>query len=117
MQNGNLYKISDQEFISRIYREYNRIMYATVRKYNSDYYCCEEIMQECCAKLTAKVEILRELPPTAVASYVVVTARNTAITYLKKKQKYHETIVSISALSENILSYEEPLDQYVLGLV
>lgn len=110
----NASEISDREFVTYIYQEYKRIMYATVKRYCSDYHCCEEIMQECCARLTRKVEVLKGLPTAALASYVVATARNTAITYLRKTKKYQEMTISMSDLSESVLAYEEPLDQYML---
>lgn len=91
---------SAQEFITQLYQEYGRLMYFTVRKYNSNLQQCEDTVQDSLAKLIEKVDTLQKLNQTALASYIVITVRNTAINNLKRQGYERERVISLAELSE-----------------
>lgn len=74
---------NDKEFMSSVYCEYERLMYATVRRYVSNRHICEDIVQDCVEKLIKKVATLRKMERCNLAAYIVSTVRNTAINYLR----------------------------------
>lgn len=91
-----------QEFIIHIYQEYGRLLYFTAGKYNSNLHQCEDIVQDCLEKLIEKVDTLQNLTQTALASYIVITVRNTAINYLKRQGHEMERIISLAELSKEM---------------
>ena len=78
---------SDKEFITWIYMEIGRLMQSTATKYITSHKAKEDIIQECFLRLIGKVTLLRTMPRQALAAYLVVSVRNTAINYCKTQQK------------------------------
>lgn len=110
-KNGKKNFSSDQEFITQIYQEFNRLMYYTARKYNSDPQQCEDVVQDSLAKLIEKVATLRKFNQSTLTNYIVVTVRNTAINYLKNQGKKENRILSLENVSEDIgNTFETSLD-------
>lgn len=99
---GEKHHPNDQEFITQIYQEFNRLMYFTARKYNSDPHQCEDVVQDSLRKLIEKVDTLRQLNRFTLASYIVVTVRHTAIDHLKQQGDETNWILSLDDMSENI---------------
>lgn len=91
-----------QEFITHLYREYGRLLYFTAQKYNSNPHQCEDIVQDCLEKLIEKVDTLQNLNQAALASYIMITARNTAINYLKRQGHEMERVISLAELSKEM---------------
>ncbi|WP_369282201.1 RNA polymerase sigma factor [Oscillibacter sp. GMB15532] len=81
----NLQESSDQDFIDKFSRDYERLMFFTVKKYTSNLSDQEDIVQDALLKLMNKVSVIRPLPCYILAGYVVSTIRNTAINYLKRQ--------------------------------
>ena len=106
---------SNQQFISHIYQEYERLMYYTVRKYIADMHQCEDVVQDSLEKLIEKVEVLRILSEPALANYIVVTVKNTSINYLKR---YDIERVRIEELYRELVakeSYSQSLDEILIS--
>lgn len=100
--------ISDQEFISQLFANYERLMYYTVRKYISNPHQCEDIVQTCLEKLIERIQILKKLNDAALANYIVVTVKNTSINYLKRKDvefsKYEELRLKTDLMQVPLIS-------------
>lgn len=77
----------EREFMEELYRKYERLMYATVRRYISDSMEQEEIVQESLKKLIEKRRVLCNLDCAAQAGYIVVAIRNTSFSYLRKRNR------------------------------
>ena len=77
----------DREFMTQFYLEYERLMYATVRKRLTDPEAAKDIVQECVIRLIPKIPFLRRQERCIKASYVVSTVRNTTINYMRGCKK------------------------------
>ena len=100
--------------MEELYRKYERLMYATVRRYISDSMEQEEIVQESLKKLIEKRRVLCNLDCAAQAGYIVVAIRNTSFSYLRKRNRERSKIISLETLNEEgmrhiILAEEEQL--------
>ena len=102
----------DRKFIEQVYSDFSRLMYYTVRKYLSDPDQQEDVVQDSLTKLIAKVDTLKTLNQSTLAGYVVVTVRNTAISYLKSQGAENNKVLSLENMGENMMqdSYV-PLDE------
>ena len=74
-RNGSGYQ-EKQEFITGLYYEYERLMFATARRYIDDRTEQEDVVQESLKKLIEKQERLAGLAQAAQAGYVATTVRN-----------------------------------------
>lgn len=74
---------SDREFITRVYLDFERLMFATAKRYISDISVCEDIIQDSIVKLIKKTDLLRSMERCILSGYIVSTVRNTAINHLK----------------------------------
>ena len=108
-RNGSGYQ-EKQEFITGIYYEYERLMFATARRYIDDRTEQEDVVQESLKKLIEKQERLAGLAQAAQAGYVATTVRNTAISILREKTKGKDKILSLDALGEDALRPFAPPD-------
>lgn len=98
---------NDRTFILELYQEFYRLMFSTAGKYSLDYDSCEEVVQESLLKLINKVSLLKELPRTVLASYIVSTTKNTAINYIKNKNRQRAQTSSFE--DEIVSSLEAPI--------
>lgn len=105
-------KDDDRQFILDLYRDFCRLMFFTAQKYCSDPLQQEEVVQESLRKLIEKVGTLRTLKPSVLASYIVATVRNTAISYLRAQAK-DKAVVSLEDLSEEPAS-QESMDEALI---
>lgn len=106
--------MSDQEFIARTYKEYERLMYYTARKYNSNLQTCEDVMQEALIRLIKKVDLLRTLNEYALINYIVVTIRNLSIDVLKKAGVEQKKVISLSDVDERTGAHHISLDDALI---
>lgn len=83
----------EQQFMISLYEEYYRLMFSTTRKYISDYYAAEDIVQESLMNLLKNIHKIMSLERCNLAAYVVCTVRNTAINHLKKERTKKKHIV------------------------
>jgi len=67
----------DQEYFLRLYESYKRIMLSTACKYSPDAAASEDIVQDALVKLIQKIPTMRRLSNSALASYIVITVKNT----------------------------------------
>lgn len=74
----------DREFLTEMFDRFHRLMFSTAGKFSNDSFEKEDIVQESLVRLIAKVDTLRTLEPKALASYIVVTVKHTAINRLRK---------------------------------
>lgn len=102
---------SDEEFMRSLCQEYQRLMYHTARKYQADASQCEDIVQDCLEKLTGKVSLLKRLSGPSLVSYIAATAKNTAISHLKREQREKECVISWDEIGENTTSADQAMDE------
>lgn len=98
---------SEEEFITQVYQEFNRLMYFTAQKYTSDPYQCEDIVQESLIRLINKIDTLRKLNKTTLASYITITVRNTSINYISHQKKTSLRVLSLEDIGQEIISDNE----------
>ena len=77
----------EQAYMTELYMEYERLMFVIAGRYAADPFEQEEIVQIALVRLWEKIDTLRQVSPQAVASYIAVTIRNTAINYRRKHSK------------------------------
>ena len=87
---------TSQEFITQIYKKYDRLMLFTAKKYLMDLQECEDAVQESLLKLMSRIELLRTLEEPVLTSYVVTTVRNTAINILRRQKRDAQNITSFT---------------------
>lgn len=79
--------VNEQSYMTELYSEYERLMFVIAGRYAADPFEQEEIVQIALVRLWEKIDTLRQVSPHAVASYIAVTIRNTAINYRRKHSK------------------------------
>ena len=105
----------DQEFMTQFYLEYERLMYATVRKRLTDPEAAKDIVQECITKLIPKISFLRRQERCIKASYVVSTVRNATINYMRKQGRTDGRCCSLEEQEEQDMAIPEPsLDERIM---
>ena len=105
----------DQEFMTQFYLEYERLMYATVRKRLTDPEAAKDIVQECITKLIPKISFLRRQERCIKASYVVSTVRNTTINYMRKHGRTDGRCCSLEGQDEqDMVMPETSLDERII---
>lgn len=77
---------SDRDFMSQLYVAYEKLMYSEVRKIAHDPWSTEDIVQDVLVKLIDKIDLLRQLPRKKQINYIISASKNTAFTYLKRKE-------------------------------
>lgn len=88
-------------------------MFFTAQKYLSDLSQQEEVVQESLSKLIEKVDTLRALQRSVLASYIVATVRNSAISYLRTQARLKE-VISLEDLREEPASLESMDEALIL---
>jgi len=76
----------DHELVLSIYKRYNRIIFSTVKKYVSDACIVEDLVQDAIVNLIQKKTTMQKLSQRELSAYIVFTARNVSINYLKHQQ-------------------------------
>lgn len=99
--------LDDRAFMTRLYEDYWRLMFSTAGK------CCgqradrEDMVQESLLRLIAHVKTLRTMERAVLASYIVITVRNTCFTQLAREKKEMPNCVSW----EDALGGDDDADQ------
>ena len=102
---------TSQEFITQIYKKYDRLMLFTAKKYLMDIQECEDAVQESLLKLMSRIELLRTLEEPVLTSYVVTTVRNTAINILRRQKRDAQNITSFTeSVEESIIELDSIID-------
>ncbi|WP_409967677.1 sigma-70 family RNA polymerase sigma factor [Bengtsoniella intestinalis] len=93
----------DRVFMEDIYTQYHRLMYATALEYHQ--LLAQDIMQSALLKLITHLDTLRKLEPKALASYIVVTVKHTALNMIR-----HENIIDKHIASEMAPAFIESME-------
>ncbi|WP_369282024.1 RNA polymerase sigma factor [Oscillibacter sp. GMB15532] len=88
----------DRAFMSDLVKAYERIIYSTVRKITTDCWDVDEIYQITWVRLIDKIPLLRSQSRDQRVNYLISTAHNTALNYLRDSKRPKE------------LSYEDYMD-------
>lgn len=84
---GTMSDPDDRAFMESLYLEFEGLMYATVKKYIGEESDQMDVMQDVVVKLIRKVSTLRPMGDGALCGYIATTAKNTAIDFLRKKNR------------------------------
>ena len=104
----------DKAYMLWLYQEFERLMYATAKKYVPEPSDCEDIVQDTLLSLIKHVQTLKTLKDCVLASYIVTAVRNTAFNHLRRKKLEDVTIVSIEDKYSELESEAAPLDDMML---
>lgn len=88
----------DRVFMTHLAETYERLVYHTIRKVATKSWDVDEIYQITWEKLVSKVRRLRDLTQDQRVNYLITTARNKALNYVRDRGRRQE------------LSYEDCLD-------
>lgn len=75
---------NDRAYMEWIFETYQRLMYYYIMDLLKDPWVADDVMQECIVKLIDKIDVLRKLSESKRRNYIITTAKNTAITHLRK---------------------------------
>ena len=76
---------SDRTYMEWIFQTYNRLMYHYIMEVLHDSWQADDVMQESVVKLIHKIDVLRRLSESKRRNYIITTAKNTAISYLRRE--------------------------------
>jgi RNA polymerase sigma-70 factor (ECF subfamily) len=103
---------SDREFMTRLYEQYNRLMYHQVLPIvNQDKWAAEDVVQSALVALIKKIPLLREQEERVRVSYIISTCKNKACNYVRDEQR-HQAKVNTSEFpkeEEEDISLEDRL--------
>lgn len=97
---GALEDQGDRAFMENLYRNFERLMFSTARKYVQALPDQKDIVQDAMEKLIKKITTIRPMNRCALSCYIVYTVRSTSIDFLRKQKKGVERNTSID-LSES----------------
>ena len=94
--------IDDRDFMESLYYTYKRLMYSEIRKIVRDTWDVEDILQNSLLRLITKIPLLRTLGRDQLVNYIISTARNTALNFVRDEKRatqfaFDETIDSLDA--------------------
>lgn len=105
----------EQRFMISLFEEYQKLMFSTAKRYVSDNYAAEDIVQESLISFLKNLHTMMPLERCSLAAYVVCTVRNTSINYLKKQRTTRKYIVPTPVEgSEAEVSQELPVEDLLL---
>jgi len=102
----------DRAFMLDLYQRFQRLMFSTAQKYGRKNDFPEEVVQESLVKLIGKVDLLRELSPRALASYVTAVTRNTAVDCIRSRERRNAASLDDEAFRE-LEAPLIPLDEFM----
>ena len=76
---------SDRTYMEWIFQTYHRLMYHYIMEVLHDSWQADDVMQESVVKLIHKIGVLRRLSERKRRNYIITTAKNTAISYLRRE--------------------------------
>ena len=76
---------SDRTYMEWIFQTYHRLMYHYIMEVLHDSWQADDVMQESVVKLIDKIDVLRRLSESKRRNYIITTAKNTAISYLRRE--------------------------------
>ena len=95
-------EMDDRDFMESLYYSYQRLMYSEIRKILHNSWDVEDVLQNVMLKLINKLPLLRSLGRDQLVNYIISTARNTALNYVRDKKRvtqfaFDESIDSLDA--------------------
>jgi len=105
---ANVSDEDDREFMERLYREYERLMFATARKYLSTPEDVEDAVNTSLLRMMKKIPDLRNFEYCVLTAYIVSAVRNTSINFLRDKLRQQDRT---AALDNSIPSGALPMDE------
>lgn len=111
---------SDRAFLRQLYLDYHRLMYATAAVYVQSPEDRQDIVQSALVKLVQNVSTLRALDSPALAAYIRIVVRNSAIDFSRRQAReaehlwYSEQDADEFAVSD-IPTMDERLENRELG--
>ena len=93
--NTPLVSRADSQAFVQSYQRYERLILAVIRKYVSDPYVQEDLVQDTLVGLIQAKQRLASLPREVLPAYVAAAARNHAINYLRRQRWVQVHITSL----------------------
>ena len=104
----------DREFMTQFYLEYERLMYATVRKRLTDPEAAKDIVQECVIRLIPKIPFLSHMSRSKRRAQAP-PVRNATINYMRKQGRTDGRCCSLEEQEEQDMAIPEPsLDERIM---
>lgn len=109
-------KNTSQVFVEQLYYKYSKLAYCVVGHYIERESDREDVVHDAFLKLIPKTELLQEMNETVLRTYVITTARNTAITRAKQEAKQKEQQISSDpeSLFLSVADSIEALDELMI---
>ena len=79
---------SDREYMTWLFVQYEKLMYATIYKILGSPWNTEDTLQSCIEKLIDKIETLKKFDEKQLANYIVVASRNTAYNVIRNSSRH-----------------------------
>lgn len=98
---------NEPDFMTRLYFEYERLMFYIAGQYTPDVFLREEIVQTALLQLLQKQDMLYELTPAARAVYLTTTVRHTAMNRIKKERREQAHQISLEDAHEEVWQMQE----------
>lgn len=76
---------SDRTYMEWIFQNYHRLMYFYIMEKLHDPWQADDVMQESVVKLIDKIDVLRRLSESKRRNYIITTAKNTTVSYLRRE--------------------------------
>ena len=76
---------SDRTYMEWIFQTYHRLMYHYIMEVLHDSWQADDVMQESVVKLIHKIDVLRRLSESKRRNYIITTAKNTTVSYLRRE--------------------------------
>lgn len=84
---------SDRAYMTTLYKQHRSLMFKTAWRYVQERTDVEDIVSDSCTSLICKIDIIRQLEPNALRTYIVTTVRNTAIDFCRKQQRINQHVL------------------------
>lgn len=81
----------DRAFMTHLVETYERLVYHTIRKVTTKNWDVDEIYQITWEKLVTKVKELRDLKRDQRVNYLITTAHNKALNYVRDRERLRES--------------------------
>jgi len=105
---------SDREYMTRLFFQYQKLMYSTIQKVTNDHWLIDDIFQTSFERLINKIDVLKGLDRDRLVNYLIVTCRNTAYNICRSYSTHIAEDIDeySSVLSES--DTRECLDDYLI---
>ena len=80
----------DKGFMEELYEAYNRLIYWEIKKIVTNDWDIEDVQQMALIRLIGKLPLLRTLGRDQLVNYIIVTSRNTALNFIRDKNRATE---------------------------